>query len=824
MRPETVPRWPFEVERREGRVSRILEKEQAGGIEAGDRIRAVGSRAVSGLSDLFHPVTHHKPGDIVPMTVERNGVTAEHRVTVVPESARTSTHPLLTAVLLITTWLSLLLGFFVVYRRPADRLAWLLLALLVGFVDTLSRREVLQYYHSAALAAALVISGRLVGSLWPVWMFWFGLDFPDPRSDRRILAWARWPLAVPLFLAAAVRALAGAGEALNLTLFAPVIALSAQVNRLWLWFTIVPIGLFFANLGYKAGLEHAPAARRKLKLLLWGAMVGLTPLFLLLIFALAFRHGDFTQFPPWIWMPPVAMLMLFPATLAYVIVVWRAMDVGVVLRQSLQYALATEGLGFLRMILILAAFLLALDFGTMSGMNAVNRWIAIGGVIVAVLLSRFGVKWLKGWTDRKFFRERVNAEHVLSDLGDDIRMVAEVEPLLKTVAGRVSESLHVNKVAVLLKNGGSFQTQYAEGYATPPPVRLPHDGAAVARIGRASDALRLYWDDPECWIHEELAASADYGQLRELGSQLLLPVRARSELLGIISLGPKRSEEPYSTSDLRLLQSVATQTAFALENSQLAAAVAREVSQRERFARELEIAKEVQEQLLPKKPPAVPGLDYAGICFPAQSIGGDYFDYFSGDGCLYFAVGDVAGKGIPAALLMASVQSSLRGLIHGGVRDLGEALKRLNRLIYPAIPRNRFATLFFGRYSPDSQRVEYACAGHNAPLLLRADGKPEWLGVRGLALGLTAQSGYATGQVTLGAGDVLAIYSDGITEAMNPRLEEFGEQGLAAALDAAHSLPAHAAITTVVETVRHHAAGAAQHDDMTLMILRVVKH
>ena len=447
-------------------------------------------------------------------------------------------------------------------------------------------------------------------------MLWFGLDFPDPKSPRKFLPWLRWPLTIPLLLMGLVRAVAGAGEAVNLAAFAPVIELSSQLAPAWFWLTALPIGVFFANLGYKTSLEQAPDSKRRLRLLLWGAAIGLTPMFLLLVGAFTLTRGDFTQFPTWIWVPPLVLMMVFPATLAYVIVVWRAMDVGVVLRQGLQYALATRGLAVLRVALIAFAVFLAIDLGKMTGMNALPRWLTVLSLIAIVVMTRFGVGRLRGWLDRRFFREQVQAEHLLADLGDEIRSVVEVQPLLSTVARRISESLHVSKVAVLLRNNGYYQIEHTEGYDAPPLVRLPANGDAIARISSSREPLRVYWEDPESWVNRDLRLSPDYDPMRTLGCQLLLAVRVRSELLGVMSLGPKRSEEAYSHSDIRLLQSVATQTAFALENSQLTATVAHEAAQRERFARELEIAKEVQEQLLTEEAGTGSG---AGLHGPLRS-------------------------------------------------------------------------------------------------------------------------------------------------------------------------------------------------------------
>ena len=180
-------------------------------------------------------------------------------------------------------------------------------------------------------------------------------------------------------------------------------------------------------------------------------------------------------------------------------------------------------------------------------------------------------------------------------------------------------------------------------------------------------------------------------------SELLLPLQGQERLLGFVALGPKRSEEPYTTNDLRLLKSVATQTGLALDNARLTASVANEVAQRMMMGREMEIAREVQERLFPQKLPPVAGLEYAGYCRPARGVGGDYYDFLPlADGRFGIAIGDVPGKGIPAALLMASLQASLRGRTMAGNRDLASLMSNLNQLIFDLSPSNRYATFFYG--------------------------------------------------------------------------------------------------------------------------------
>ena len=170
----------------------------------------------------------------------------------------------------------------------------------------------------------------------------------------------------------------------------------------------------------------------------------------------------------------------------------------------------------------------------------------------------------------------------------------------------------------------------------------------------------MFLNDRDSWLYrEEEINDEERGKLAALHSELLLPLAVRDKLLGFISLGPKKSEEPYTGSDVRLLKSVAAQTGLALENANLMREIADEVAQRERLNREVEIAREVQERLFPQKLPVIAGLDYAGHCRPALGVGGDYYDFLAlPQGHLGVAIGDVSGKGIAAALMMASLQAS----------------------------------------------------------------------------------------------------------------------------------------------------------------------
>ena len=430
---------------------------------------------------------------------------------------------------------------------------------------------------------------------------------------------------------------------------------------------------------------------------------------------------------------------------------------------------------------------------------------------------------MQRWLDRKFFREAYDAELVLSELSDQARRFTEAAPLVDTISRRIAEVLHVANVAVFLRGGGrSFRLQQAIGIASTHPDASPHfeeSSSTIRNLARSNQVATLYRENPDGWFL--LADDRERHTLETLGSELLLPLSGRDRLLGFISLGPKRSEEPYTPSDLRLLQSVCTQAGLALEISALVHSLASEAAKRERIDREIEIAREVQERLFPQQIPTLPGHSIHGACRPAQGVGGDYYDVLPlDDGTLGLAIGDVSGKGISAALLMASLRASLRGMTMDGPADLARMMVRVNRLVYESSATNRYATFFFGVYDPGTRRLRYVNAGHNPPYVVRGD-ELHALEGGGPVIGLLPEAEYEECHLTLQPGDLLLAYTDGISEALNIQDQEWGEERMLAA--ARDRLPQDAStiLRHIVTEADRFAATAPQHDDMTLLLMKL---
>ncbi len=251
--------------------------------------------------------------------------------------------------------------------------------------------------------------------------------------------------------------------------------------------------------------------------------------------------------------------------------------------------------------------------------------------------------------------------------------------------------------------------------------------------------------------------------------------------------------------------------------------VAGEIEEQRRQAREEREAVRTQERLMPGAALTLAGLDCAGTCQPAHGLGGDYYDFLTlGAGCAGLALGDVSGKGTYAGLLVAALQARMRAVAEGGTHDPAALLRTLNGLTVGTMEGNRFATVFFAVFERDHGRLRYASAGHPPAIIVGADGSTRELSATGPVIGWTAGATFNEEAVGLGQGDVLAISSDGITEAVDASGEPFGIQSLARAVrDAAH-LPAADIVARVVAEVERWSGSAPAEDDRTLVIARVL--
>ena len=301
---------------------------------------------------------------------------------------------------------------------------------------------------------------------------------------------------------------------------------------------------------------------------------------------------------------------------------------------------------------------------------------------------------------------------------------------------------------------------------------------------------------------------------------LAVPVEIEDDPRGLLVVGDKESRTgvgPFAPKDRRTLSLFANQAAIALENAKLHMLAL----EKERLEREMELAAEIQQQILPKTMPEIPGFDVIGWNRPAQQVGGDYYDFQGlGGGRWGLVVGDVTGKGMPAALLVSTVHSALRVLLDR--MEAGpELIERLSRHIYESSSSNKFITMLVAFLDSRSGNLAYINAGHNPGILIRRDGQVEQLSSHGLPLGLLPQGTYGSADLALETGDLICIYSDGITECESARTEEeFGLDRLIELLSRAPKRPLCEILKEIDQTMLDWAEGQPQGDDQTVVLLR----
>jgi sigma-B regulation protein RsbU (phosphoserine phosphatase) len=299
-------------------------------------------------------------------------------------------------------------------------------------------------------------------------------------------------------------------------------------------------------------------------------------------------------------------------------------------------------------------------------------------------------------------------------------------------------------------------------------------------------------------------------------SVLCVPLLVKSELKGLLTVYNKRGGDRFSEGDQRLLAIIAAQSAQVVENARLY----EEEQALRRMQEEVRLASEIQLGLLPKASPKIPGYDIAGVSIPAQVVGGDYFDFIPvHQSKLAISLGDVSGKGLAAALLMANLQATIRAQTLLRLPPK-ECLKRSNSLMFQSTDSHKFATLFYGVLDAESHELCYSNAGHEWPFIFGASGDPVRLDVGGIVLSCMEDFPYEEAVVSLNPGDLLVIFSDGVTEAVNESREEFGEKGLSALIQKNLSESSRGLVEKIVAAVGQHAGNQPQMDDITLVVVR----
>jgi sigma-B regulation protein RsbU (phosphoserine phosphatase) len=859
-------------------VGHMTDPAQKAGLREGDRVLAVNGHPLRSFDTLLQQTNASRPGDPMTLMIERkDGSRGTIQFLLSPQvtggKLTLSFRLFILTIQAVFPAFCLLIGLWVVAAKPRDPNAWYVLGIF-GFIQCFF---VNASYWNGPILPFMCVYADLAFIAFFLSMLLFGIYFPEPVGLDSRHPWAKWILIAPSLAFAALDVIIDLGRNVDFQISSWIPAwLHTLDHRTESAIAVICISLFFITLFPKYSTASTRDAKRRLGILVWGAELGLAPMFIGVVIGQIRNRTLQDAVPSWYFWTCFLLFIFFPLSMAYVIVVQRAMDVRILLRQGTQYALARGTLNAVRVILgtLLGVTLFQLVNHPQPSGTA-KTW-ALVLALLFLALQFGGNRRLSAWIDRRFFREVYSTEQVLTELSEQAGRFTETRPLLETVTRRIADTLHVSQVGVLLQCPGGYCLEQSIGVAADRGASLPATSLAIRKLRSEKLPLTVYYDNPDGWLM--LAGDSEQEALKRLSAEVLLPLPGRNDLIGVIALGPKRSEAPYSRSDLTLLRSVAAQTGLAIENSRLFSTLAAEAVIRERANREMEIAREVQRRLFPQTSPSVRGVDIAGHCRPALGIGGDYYDFIAldraSDGAaqtfsrLGIAVGDVSGKGISAALLMASLRASLRGQTLTGF-DLAHLVHNVNLLLYDSSDSNRYATFFFAEYDPATRQLTYVNAGHNAPVILRRAGVamaqsassgsvqqpsgqskgegsatsdasvvsvvntvPNRVSINGACevlrleeggpvVGLLPEACYQQGVLTMEPGDVLLGYTDGISEAMNHADEEWGEDRMIAKAASCVHLSAQQMLESLFDGADRFASGAPQHDDMTLVLMKI---
>ena len=301
-------------------------------------------------------------------------------------------------------------------------------------------------------------------------------------------------------------------------------------------------------------------------------------------------------------------------------------------------------------------------------------------------------------------------------------------------------------------------------------------------------------------------------------SEMVAPIISNDEVIGVFDL---ESDElnAYGNDDLEVLMLLASQVAIIIEKVMLH----EQMIEKKRLQGQLEVARQVQLELLPPQDPELPGYDISAYNFPTEEVSGDYYDWVRiYDDQIAIVIADVSGKGIPAAILMAFLRASLRAATHIGYAT-NVSLAKVNYLLWESIERNQFVTAFYGILDASNRTLSYSNAGHNPPLLMSANGEVRFIEHGEQPLGMFRQTRYHEYHSLLEPGDVLVLYTDGVTEALSPDGVEFGRDRVAQVVKENYNLAARELIASLEMAVLEWTANAGANDDVTFFIIKALK-
>jgi|GEM_PF-682966 len=784
------------------------------GVQRGDIVLAINGIAVENhalvkprqeISSYAQTLLNNAPLDRdIPYVVERNGKVLDLRIRLIKQVTFIRFVPPLFACL----WL--IVGLLVALARPLGTVqrvffitgatvlyAWLIPNGFYGVLPPLS-----------ALIASSLWTVLGVGVFYPMWLL-FCTMFPvrqgifNTRKRR-----------VALFSITAIIALVLGARVLAFTALGPIDPESAELYRTIeeiVGFTLLAaswtyywLGIGFLWRGYRK-VQHTRDRRPVQVIIVGSVLAGLVLMYIGVVYLTGGGAGVVTVLYPQLLFP-ILLILAQPISFGYAIFTFQVMDFRTVLRTTLVYA---GSMAAIALLYLGAAWMAGRLFSSLTSKD-IEGPVAVVAFVLFVMLLEPLKRRLQEWIENRFFPQRRNYSAALADYAGRITETAGTREVAALIAGTLRRSLNLRGTAVL-----------AEDPITATPRMIARD-CEFPLIVVEEDVLRR--------LQTLLSSTHALLALEAIDDPRLEPLRdnfsyaaglhAGGRVIGIILLSRPDNGEPLSGSQTPFIASVAAQGAAALEVARM---YEREL-ERQRYQEELATARRIQESLLPGEMPGIPGIAISAASLPARAVGGDYYDVIPLDKTRYLVIiADVSGKGLAASLYMAE----FHGMVHVARsmhRSPREMLVTLNDHLFEIITRGSFISATMLLFDTERHTVTFARAGHT-PIIRHSGSTVDTLTPAGVALGLCARSLFAEllqeYTVRYEPGETFILYSDGVSEAMNERREEFGE-GRLLDLIAMESAPtAQALRDSIYAQVERFRGQAEQNDDLTIVVVKV---
>lgn len=501
----------------------------------------------------------------------------------------------------------------------------------------------------------------------------------------------------------------------------------------------------------------------------------------------------------------IIALFIGAGTIIWAIIRYRFLDVTVMVRQSLVYTITSGILVGMYILLVSQA-----DRMITSLFGEKTTIVNIAFIVVALILYQPINNRLDNLVKRFFIKNRTDYRNILEQLSRRLISVLDPPQLRDTIESTLKSTLLVERIYFVLFD--DKQDDY---------VLLPSEDFADREIIDREDRFLggvNQLDGPaminRLSLYRQDSKLADAIERRKI--KLILPLKDADHLLGFLALSRKASGFSYNAEDLTMLGVISNQLVTVLTNARLYI----DSLEKQQLEKEMAMAREIQLDLLPKKLPHSEFCRIGVFSMPSRLMGGDFYDFIDrGDDSFGMVIADASGKGLPAALLVAQIQAMLRAEV-GHRQGIADILRNINNHVAELTSSEKYATLFYGEYDYKSGRFCYSNAGHNYPILVRADGSIELLSTGGMVIGAFSGAQYEDNSVTLNKDDLLFMYTDGLSEAMNGDEEEYGEQRVIDYLIKNHHLDCGEIIDGLMKDVRAFDPTDPPSDDTTLIVLK----